>query len=211
MSRREQVRSLLDEHGTTYAEVAGITLRDKPAPLYQLLVLSTLSATRISADTAARAARELFAAGYLTPQKMRDATWQQRVDALGRGGYRRYDESTATQLEKAATFLVDTYRGDLRGIRHAGDDVQRLQDRLVDFPRLGPTGAGIFCREVQDVWPEVRPFFDERAMRTARRLALPSDPHELANLAPDGEVARLAAALVRADLASKQPRRNTGR
>jgi hypothetical protein len=206
MSRREQVRSLLDEHGTTYAEAAGITLRDKPAPLYQLLVLSTLSATRISADIAAQAARELFAAGLRTPQKMRDATWQQRVDVLGRGGYRRYDESTSTQLEKAATYLLETYHGDLRALRPGTGRVaetRELRDRLVDFPRLGPTGAGIFCREVQDVWPEVGPFFDERALRTAQRLALPSDPHDLAALAPHGEVARLAAALVRADLADK--------
>ena len=36
------VRRLLAEHGTTFAEQAGITLRDKPAPLFQLLVLATL-------------------------------------------------------------------------------------------------------------------------------------------------------------------------
>jgi hypothetical protein len=209
MSRREQVRSLLDEHGTTYAEAAGIALRDKPAPLYQLLVLSTLSATRISADVAAEAARELFAAGFRTPQRMRDATWQQRVDALGRGGYRRYDESTSTQLERAAAYLFDTHGGDLRRLRSDDGEVTELRDRLVDFPRLGPTGAGIFCREVQDVWTEVRPFFDERATRAAGRLGLPTEPDELAELAPQGQVTRLAAALVRADLATKHRRRKT--
>lgn len=48
-------------------------------------------------------AKELFAAGWRTPEKLRDATWQARVEALVRGGYRRYDESTSTQLEKLAT------------------------------------------------------------------------------------------------------------
>jgi hypothetical protein len=102
MSHRDDVASLLRQHGTTYAEAAGIPLADKPSPLYQLLVLTTLSSTRISADVAVTAARELFRAGWRTPERMRTATWQQRVDALGRGGYRRYDESTATKLADGA-------------------------------------------------------------------------------------------------------------
>ena len=202
MPRADTVRELLERHGTTYAEAAGITLRDKPAPLYQLLVLTTLSATRISADVAVTAARELFAAGWRTPAAMREATWQQRVDALGRGGYRRYDESTATALEKGAVHLLDTWGGDLRRIRpDAGEDaVDRLAEDVSSFPRIGPVGARIFVREVQDVWPEVRPYFDDRALASAQRLGLPADPAELADLAPQGRVAVLAAALVRADL-----------
>jgi hypothetical protein len=40
---------LLDRYGRTYAEEAGIRLADKPSPLYQLLVLTTLLSARISA------------------------------------------------------------------------------------------------------------------------------------------------------------------
>lgn len=61
------VGELLDRHGRTYSEEAGIRLADKPSPLYQLQVLSTLLSARISADIAVAAARELFAAGYRTP------------------------------------------------------------------------------------------------------------------------------------------------
>lgn len=200
----QTVRELLDAHGTTYAEAAGITLRDKPSPLYQLLVLTMLSSTRISADVAARAARELFTAGWRTPQRMRDATWQQRVDALGRGGYRRYDESTSSKLEEAAVWLLDTHGGDLRRLRPADHDgVRDLVAGIAATPRIGPTGARIFCREVQDVWPEVAPFFDDRALTHAERLGLPRDPQRLAGLSPDGSTARLSAALVRAELSSR--------
>jgi hypothetical protein len=198
MTQRETVRELLDEHGTTYAAEAGITLRDKPSPLFQLLVLTTLASTRISSKIAVAAARELFAAGWRTPEKMRSATWQQRVDALGRGGYRRYDESTSTKLEESATYLLEEYRGDLRRLRpddHAG--VDDLREAIAEFPRIGPTGAGIFCREVQAVWPEVAPFFDDRALGAAERLGLPDDPERLGDLAPPGRVAELAAALAR--------------
>lgn len=212
MTRRDEVRDLLDRHGTTYASEAGITLRDKPSPLYQLIVLTLLSSARISADIAVASARELFRAGWRTPARMREATWQQRVDALVRGGYRRYDESTSTQLEKNAAYLLETYHGDLRAIRPGRDgDVEQLVKALTGFPRIGPTGARIFCREVQDVWTEVAPFFDDRALDSAKRRGLPADPVELKRLAPRGRVADLAAALVRADLDDTVMRRSAPR
>ena len=198
------VESLLEEHGTTYAEAAGITLRDKPSPLYQLLVLTMLSSTRIDADIAVAAARELFRAGWRTPRKMRDATWQQRVDALGRASYKRYDESTSTKLEQGATWLLETYDGDLRKLRPGDrDGVDALAEAIAETPRIGPVGAQIFVREVQDVWPEVSPFFDDRALNRAEKLGLPTEPEELAVLAPRGQVARLASALVRSALAER--------
>jgi len=198
MTQRERVMALLAEHGRTYAAEAGITLRDKPSPLFQLLALSLLASTRISASVAVAAARELWAARWRTPQRMRAGTWQERVDALGRGGYRRYDESTATRLDELAARLVDVHHGDLRRLRPADhEDVGRLRDGLTAFTGIGPVGADIFCREVQDVWPEVAPWFDDRALAGAEAAGLPTDPHRLADLAPSGRVADLAAALVR--------------
>lgn len=96
MATRMTTRELLDQHGQAYAHQAGITLRDTPAPLFQLLVLTQLSSTRISADIAADAARELFTQGWRTPERLRASTWQQRVDALGRAGCRRYDGAPPT-------------------------------------------------------------------------------------------------------------------
>ncbi|HEY0696513.1 MAG TPA: hypothetical protein VGD43_01745, partial [Micromonospora sp.] len=111
---QKRVRTLLDHYGRTYAEEAGIRLADRPGPLYQLLVLATLLSTRIRAQVAVAAARELFTAGYRTPQRMLDASWQDRVDALGRGHYRRYDERTATMLGDGARLCLHRWRGDLR-------------------------------------------------------------------------------------------------
>ena len=199
-TRRGIVRALLDAHGRTFADEAGITLRDKPAPLYQLMVLTLLSSARIGADIAVDSARELFASGWRTPQRMRESTWQQRVDALGRGGYRRYDESTATKLEESAHVLLDDYAGDLRRLRPDGGAAkaaEQLRDAIAAFPRIGPTGAGIFVREVQDLW-SLAPYFDERALRAAADLDLPTQAGRLAALAPQGQVARLASALVKA-------------
>jgi hypothetical protein len=186
------VRALLDQAGRTYAEDAGIKLADKPAPLYQLFVLSTLLSTRIKADIAVAAARELKRFG--TPRKMLDASWQDRVDALGRAHYVRYDESTATALGDGARLLLDEYGGDLRRLR--GDD---LAKQLRRFPKMGPVGVDIFCREAQAVWPELRPYLDKKTLDGAKKVGLPTDEGRLAKLA-GGDVHRLAAALVRVSL-----------
>jgi hypothetical protein len=195
------LRALLARAGTTYAEQAGIRLADKPAPLYRLLVLATLLSTRIDADIAVAAARELVRAGMGTAARMADATWQQRVDALGRAHYKRYDESTATALGEGAELALDRYRGDLRRLRDDADgDPDRVRELLTEFPRLGPVGADIFCREAQQVWPSLRPSFDAKTLDGARRVGLPADPRRLADLVPATRTADAAAALVRVAL-----------
>jgi hypothetical protein len=196
MGDRTTARTLVERHGTTYADEAGITLRDKPSPLWRLLVLSLLLSARISSDIAVAAARELSKAGYRTPRAMRDATWQQRVDALGRGHYRRYDERTATMLGETAELVLDEYRGDLRRL-HADGAVEKDLQR---FKGIGPTGAAIFCREVQGVWPDLAPYVDPVAAEGAERLGLPKSGRRLAALVDDKDLPRLVAGCVRASL-----------
>ncbi|HEY7263165.1 MAG TPA: endonuclease [Trebonia sp.] len=199
---KKRVAELLAGHGTTYAEEAGIKLADKPGPLYQLLVLATLLSARISADIAVAAARELFGAGYRRPAAMTEASWQDRVDALGRGHYRRYDERTATMLGNGAEQLLRDWRGDLRTLRDkAGGDAATIEGLLTEFPGIGPAGAGVFLREVQETWPSVAPYVDDRAIRGARQAGLPAGREELAALLyGSGQPARLAAALIRVSL-----------
>ncbi|SOB85950.1 endonuclease [Streptomyces sp. 1331.2] len=196
------VSELLDRFGRTYAEEAGITLRDKPSPLYRLLVLTVLCSVRISADIATAAARELSAAGLRTPRAMADARRGTLIAAFGRAHYVRYDESTATALGQGAELLLDRWHGDLRRLREeAGGDPERIGALLREFPRIGPVGAGIFRREAQAVWPSLRPFFDERVLEEARVLGLPGSPEDLAGTVAAKDLARLAAALTRASLA----------
>jgi endonuclease III len=199
------VKVLLDRFGQTYAEQAGIRLRDQPSPLYELLVLATLLSARISGDIAVAAAKELFAAGYRTPQRMRDASWQDRVDALGRGHYRRYDERTSTMLGDAAVLMLERWGGDLRKLCGDADgDPQRIRELLTEFKGIGPVGSDIFLREVQAVWPQVASYMDARVIRGAEKLGLPSTARELSELVDSpGTRARLSSALVRV---SRAPR-----
>ena len=191
---------MLRRHGQTFAEQAGIRLADKPSPMYRLLVLAVLLSARISASVAVNASKELSAAGFRTPRRMADATWQQRVDALGRAHYRRYDERTSTMLGDGAQLLLDRYGGDLRRMHEQAETVSGMERRLQELPGIGPTGAAIFCREAQGVWTDLAPYADKRVIDGARRLRLPSSPAGLAELVSATDLPRLTAACVRASL-----------
>lgn len=193
----------MERYGPSYAEEAGIKLADKPGPLYQLLVLTVLLSGRIKADIAVRTARSLFDAGWKTPAKLRGSTWQQRVEVLGRGGYKRYDESTARYLADGAELLKSEYKDDLRRLAEDADPAS-VRERLQEFPKIGPTGAEIFCREAQAVWSFLRPSFDKKALDAAKKAGLPTDPSKLAAKVKPEQTALLAAALVRYGLDHKR-------
>ncbi|UNO43200.1 endonuclease [Streptomyces sp. MST-110588] len=210
-STASTVRALLEGHGQTYAAEAGIRLKDTPQPLYRLLVLAVLLSARIRATTAVAAARALADAGLRDARRMADATWQARVDALGEGGYRRYDERTATQLGDGARLVLEKYGGDLRKLRDAaGGSTGRLRTLLREVPGLGPTGIDIFLREVQAVWTALAPYLDAKALDGARRVGLPGDPDALWKAVRTAdrtaEPAALAAALVRVALDAQAAR-----
>ncbi len=55
---------------------------------------------------------------------------------------------------------------------------------------------------MSDTWPELFPYADDRALRTAQRLGLPAAAEDLASLVPDAAAfTRLIAGLVRCRLA----------
>ena len=149
MTQRDTARRLVGRHGTTFAEEAGIRVADKPSPLWQLLVLSLLLSARISSGIAVAATRELNKAGYRSPRSMLDASWQDRVDALGRGHYRRYDERTASMLGDCAQLAIEQYGGDLRKLRSGASKPDEIPSLLQEFKGVGPTGAAIYCRKLR--------------------------------------------------------------
>ena len=200
-TQRGLAQAVLDAHGRTYAEEIGIRLADTPAPLFQLLCGSLLLSARISADSAVEAARALRQAKYTTPQKMADATWQDRVNVLTSHGYKRYDESTATMLGETSELLIERYGGDLRKLRQEADrDAKAEHQLLQQFKGIGKLGADIFLREVQVVWPEVYPHADARVGKAASKLGLPKDAKALARLVDPKDFPRLVAGLIRVQL-----------
>ncbi|GAA1348141.1 endonuclease [Falsarthrobacter nasiphocae] len=200
------VARLLDRHGVTFAEQAGLDLAaDGPEPLFGLLTLCLLQAKPIGASVAVAAAKDLIAHGWTSPERMLAAGRPARIRSFARTGYRRYDESTVRRLDEVSRLLLAEFGGDVRTLRPSHDDdaagaTSELSARLQRFPGVGPACAAMFIREVQAVWPELRPFLDPKALQGAVKLGLPGDAERLAALAPAGEEARFAAALVRVAL-----------
>lgn len=189
--------AVLTEAGTTIVGQAGIRLADTPASLWQTLVAANLLSTRISASIAIDATRELTKAGGNTADGMATLTWQERVDALGRAHYVRYDENTATRLGECAQRALDKYGGDLRRIDAAKHkDRRALVSELQEFKGIGPTGADIFCREVQQVWEWLRPYADKATLKGAQALGLPQTGPELAALVPGDDLPAFCGGLV---------------
>ena len=200
------IHRLLDEYGgRTFAAEAHIRLHDTPAPLFQLLVLSLLLSARIASDNAISACASLIKNGFTTPQKMADATWQQRVDAITWSGYKRYDERTATMLGDTAEIVLDKYDGDLRNLNKAAEgDVHKLERMLQEFKGIGSVGASIFLREAQAVWEDIYPYADDRVLKAADELGLPKSAGDLSKLCAQKDFSRLTAALIRVKLTGEQ-------
>lgn len=201
--RQSLVFSLLERHGRTFAAELGIHLhRNTPSPLFRLLCLSLLTSAPVQADIAMNAARALGKAGWTTPNKLRDSSWQARVNTLNGAGYARVDEKTATQIAKLNDTLLSQYKGDLRKLRERADgDVNEAHKALKAFQGIGDVGASIFLREVQTVWAEFYPYADKATLKAADKLGLPDNTEALAGLVDQRRFPELVAALVRVQLA----------
>lgn len=192
----QTVEKLLDKYGQTFADQAHITLNDDASSPFRLLMLCMLQAKPIAADIAVQALLELNKEKLTTPERVRDASRRQFINAFKKAGYSRYDESSTTYLQKAAQRVCEEFDGDMREIREADNITKELQK----FEGVGPACADMFAREAQALWPELAPAFDKKAQQGAEKLGLPTDPAELAELVDAEELPRFAAALVRVAL-----------
>ncbi|GAB3992987.1 endonuclease [Nocardioides marmoraquaticus] len=200
MAHERVLDALLERYGRTFADEAGIPLADKPSPLFQLLVLTSLLSANLDAHLGLRAMRTLGGAGLRTPRRLLDAGHEGRWQVLSDARYLR-KEQTARQLGQLAEEVLDHHRGDLRRLRDETSTAGELEEALQGFTGIGAVGAAIFCREVQAVWPSLRPYADDKVEQSAERLGLPHSRKGLAGLANSDDLSLLGAALVRCDLA----------
>lgn len=201
MKQSSDVQRLLADFDQTFAEQAGIELRDKPSPLFRLLVLTSLLSANLDARLGLRTARALSKAGFTTAQHLADASDDDRWQVLSESKYLR-KKQTARQLGQLADEAVERYAGDLRQLRDestGADSARDIRDAVQEFTGIGPLGADIFCREAQAVWPVLRPYADDRVLDLARDRGLPHTVDGLVDAAGTDDLSRLGAALVTAD------------
>lgn len=120
--------------------------------LFKWLVACLLFGTRISQEIAAAAYQALDDDRVLTPKRLANADWQHLVDLLGRGRYRRYDESKARELIALGHDVEERYGGRLSRLAKDADSTAEIKRRLGEFTGIGPTATRIFLRDVGDAW-----------------------------------------------------------
>ncbi len=162
--------------GGRFATALGIDLRSrKRQELFKWFLAAVLFGAPISHAVAARACRELVAAGASSPEAVLRNGWRGLVQILDRAGYVRYDEKTATKLLTVCQALVDVYSGDLRAVHRAANDSSDLEQRLMALgPGIGPVTVEIFLRELRSIWPKADPLPSSMGMRAARDLGFVS-------------------------------------
>ncbi len=116
--------------------------------LFKWFLASFLFGNRISQAIAARAWRVIVHEhGCDTPARIAACSHAQLVRMLGEGGYRRYDESTATRLSLLCGSLAADDGGGILAIAAAADDREDFERRLLAFKGVGPVTLSIFMRE----------------------------------------------------------------
>jgi len=144
---------------TITAEDLGLTVEKKERSLFKWFLASYLFGKRIQQNVARQTWEVFLKHGVDTPQKIANRSWQQLVDLLGEGHYRRYDESTARNMLEMAHSLIRDYHGNLLNMYDECHDEKEFMKRLQRLKGVGPKTAEIFMREAQPVLVRIN---DER-------------------------------------------------
>lgn len=201
----DTTRSLVRTMGGRFSLEMGIHVDMGSDEVDRWFLAATLFGTRISWEIVERTFRILHAAGVGTVGDAEARTWEELVELLDAGGYARYDERTATRLQRLGKIVRDRYGGTVSELGSELDP-RTLEAALDALPGWGPVTVRLFLRELRGTWPGARPPIDDRALASAQHLGLPiGPPNALRRLAAMAERARveprdLEAALVRLSL-----------
>jgi len=167
------VHELVDRMGEPYSKMLGIDLRRGDAEYVKWLLASILYAKPIREESAARTFREFKASGLVNAGAIVEAGWDRLVKVLDKGGYTRYDFSTATKLLDVFGSLLKDYGGSLQRLYEASRDSEDLERRLMGLGKgIGPVTVSIFLRDMRSVWPKARPKPTPRVKRSMDMLGI---------------------------------------
>ncbi|MFL9710530.1 hypothetical protein [Methylobacillus sp. Pita1] len=121
----------------------------KESELFKWFLACYLFGHRISQEIAVNTWKVFMAHGIDSPSKISSNTWQQLVDLLGEGHYKRYDESTARNMLNMAALLQDKYQGKIGNLISASKNRSEIAERLQEIKGVGPKVAEIFLRDVK--------------------------------------------------------------
>jgi endonuclease III len=167
------IAELVDKLGQPYHELLGIDLRGgKKEEIFKWFTASSLFGARISETIAMKTYKQFEKDGLLSPERIIARGWSRLVESLDRGGYVRYDFSTADDLLALSDLLMRSYGGDLNRLHDQAKDPADLEARLKEFRGVGDVTVNIFLRELRGVWKKADPLPGKHVILAARNLGL---------------------------------------
>ncbi len=172
MKKRPTPAQVIEAVGGMYSRELGIGLSKQDAAQgFRWLLAAKLMGARIATATALSTWKEFDRGGVDTPEAVGRTGWDGLVALLDRGGYARYDFSTATKLLAIAGDLLGRYGGDLNILHDRSAGPRDLEARLTALGKgIGPVTANIFLREMRAAWPKADPALSPLAAAAARDL-----------------------------------------
>jgi len=164
---------LAAELGRTYSSLLKIDIKSKKeSEIFKWFLASILFGKPIREETAIKTFQLFIAEKIDAPEKITRTGWKGLVDILDRGGYVRYDFSTATKLLEIMEKLRKDYKGKVTNIHAAAKDSTDLEKRLMEFKGVGPLTTNIFLRELRTVWKKADPEPCRLVKEAAKKLKI---------------------------------------
>lgn len=152
------VYELVKEYGEPYSRMLGIDLRKGDRAYVKWLLASILYAKPIREESATKTFKVFESNGLADARSIVDAGRDRLVALLDRGGYTRYDFSTADRLLEIFGNLLREYGGSLQRLYDSSLNSEDLERRLMGLGKgIGPVTISIFLRDMQGMWPKARP------------------------------------------------------
>lgn len=196
------VTALLDRNdGMSFVEQAGISLKESPNTVFQVLELGVLQDARVHPGVGVEAFLRIEDRKWTTAKGMVETDHRDVVSLLTELRYPESDaDRIATALRDSALHLLADHGGDPEGIRRVVDaDPDRERAELTRFVGVRDAAVDGFFREIQLLWDELHPFAGKAALDTSARLGLGDDVSALRRQVDSSEdFVRLTDALLRA-------------
>ena len=173
MVRDVEVKKIVQDMGEPYSIMLGIDLKKGEDAYSKWFLAAFLYAKPIREESATKTYLVFESHGLTTARAITDTTWDKLVELLGKGGYTRYDDSTATRLLAIFGHLLDEYGGRLSQLYKDSKDSRDLEVRIRDLGKgIGPVTISVFLRDMRMVWPRADPEPTPRVRETAKALGI---------------------------------------
>jgi hypothetical protein len=173
MATPEEIRKLVNKLGEPYSEMLGIDLHEGDPAYLKWFLAAFLYAKPIREESATKTFRLFEANGLTSAQAIVDAGWDRLVEILDKGGYTRYDFSTADRLLAIFDHLQREYDGNFSSLYFRSKDNRDLERRIRELGKgIGPVTVEIFLRDMQIVWPMADPAPTPRIREAMKELGI---------------------------------------